>query len=301
MPNYLLTGASGFLGKYIFDFLKQSNSKTITLGRASFNNIICDLSSTIPFFPTQIDIVVHAAGKAHIVPKTEAERKDFFDVNLHGTENLCAALEKLETKPRSFVFISTVAVYGVETGENISEAHPLAGNTPYALSKIQTEYFLQNWCSKHAVKLSILRLPLIAGKNPPGNLGAMIRGIRSGKYFNIDGGSAKKSIVMAEDVAKCIPTIAEHAGIYNLTDGYHPSFAELSATIAKQMGKPSPKNIPGWVAKSIALVGNILGSKAPINTDKLKKITAPLTFDDTQAQTRFGWKPKKKGFERVYN
>lgn len=35
----------------------------------------------------------------------------------------------------------------------------------------------------HNVKLSILRPSLIAGPNPPGNLGAMIHGIENGKYL----------------------------------------------------------------------------------------------------------------------
>ena len=293
MPNYLLTGASGFLGNYIFDFLKKSGFQITTLGRAKSNNIICDLSSTVPIFTNKISTVIHAAGKAHIVPKTEAEKNDFFAVNLTGTKNLCTALEKLVVKPAHFIFISTVAVYGVDAGENINETYPLEGKTPYAESKIQCEVFLQKWCLENNIMLSILRLPLIAGSNPPGNLGAMINGIKSGKYFNIDGGGAKKSIVMAADVAKWIPIIAEHPNVYNLTDGYHPSFSELAASISKQLGKPTPKNIPGWIAKGIALVGNFLGQKAPINTDKLKKITASLTFDDNRAKIAFGWTPNK--------
>ncbi len=288
----LLTGASGFLGRYIHTELIANENTTISIGRHLGSDIICDLATQVPVINTKLDIVVHAAGKAHIVPKTEAEKKDFFDVNLNGTINLCKGLEALAVKPHSFVFISTVAVYGVDAGENIDEEHPLNGSTPYALSKLSAEDFLKDWCSKHHVLLSILRLPLIAGANPPGNLGAMIKGIQSGRYFNINGGKAKKSIVMATDIAKWIPAIAAKGGTYNLTDGYNPSFAELSATIAKQLGKSSPKNIPGFIAWPLAMVGNVLGNKAPINTDKLQKITATLTFKDNHARNSFGWNPQ---------
>jgi len=79
-------------------------------------------------------------------------------------------LEKVGV-PESFIFVSTVAVYGCETGEDIDENHPLKGNTPYALSKIQAEKFLTEWCHTNNVKLGIIRPSLIAGPNPPGNLG----------------------------------------------------------------------------------------------------------------------------------
>jgi len=53
--------------------------------------------------------------------------------------------------PRVIVFISTVAVYGCEFGENIDEDHPLKGDSPYAKSKIMAETYLTEWCQKHDV------------------------------------------------------------------------------------------------------------------------------------------------------
>ena len=45
--------------------------------------------------------------------------------------NLCKALEKAGI-PKALVFISTVAVYGCEYGDLITEEYPLDGTTPYA-------------------------------------------------------------------------------------------------------------------------------------------------------------------------
>ena len=53
---------------------------------------------------------------------------------------MCAALEKVGV-PKALVFISTVAVYGRDFGELITELHPLNGNTPYAKSKIMAEKY----------------------------------------------------------------------------------------------------------------------------------------------------------------
>src|SRR5690606_10001990 len=112
------------------------------------------------------------AGKAHGIPNSATEEKVFFDVNYQGTVNLCKALEQ-SILPKAFIFVSTVAVYGVDFDENISEEHPLKGETPYALSKIKAELYLTEWCTKNDVILSIIRPSLIAGPNAPGNLGAM--------------------------------------------------------------------------------------------------------------------------------
>src|SRR5690606_24129185 len=101
------------------------------------------------------------------------------------TRNLCRALEGLGNVPKSFIFISSVAVYGLQEGEGVGENHPLNGTTPYAESKILAESWLKQWAAENNVILSILRLPLIVGPNPPGNLGAMINGIKSRKYLSI--------------------------------------------------------------------------------------------------------------------
>ena len=124
-----------------------------------------------------------------------------------------------------------------------------------------------------------------------GNLGSMIHGIRSGKYLSIAGGRARKSILMVQDIAKLVPLLAEKGGIYNVCDSYHPSFRELEAVICKQLNKRIPFSIPYWVAKCMALVGDCLGKRAPINSLKLKKITESLTFSNKKAMRELGWKP----------
>src|SRR5690606_10477594 len=112
-------------------------------------------------------------------------------------------------------------------GVDIKEDSPLDGKTPYAESKALAEAWLGKWAGENGVTLGILRLPLIAGPNPPGNLGAMVNGIRLGRYLSVGQANARKSMVWAEDVARIIPVVAERGGVYNLTDGHHPSFSEL--------------------------------------------------------------------------
>ena len=287
--NILLTGSNGFLGKTIVEIL-QKEHQIITLARSS-GDYQLPLDKQVPNFKEKFNLIIHSAGKAHSVPKTAIEKKQFHQVNVIGTQNLLKGLEN-SAIPQQFVFISSVAVYGKETGTNITEESPLNAKDAYGMSKIEAEKFIFDWCQKNNVICTILRLPLLVGPNPPGNLGAMIKAINKGYYFNIGGGIAQKSMVLAEDVAEFIPIVANRGGVYNLTDGYHPSFFELSSAIARQIKKSAPMNMPLFIAKAIGFMGDFLGSKAPINSLKLKKINADLTFDDSKARS-VGWQPRR--------
>jgi nucleoside-diphosphate-sugar epimerase len=279
----LLSGSSGFLGKHILK--EYDNIGIITLGRVNAN-IICDLSTQIPKLP-HLDLIIHTAGKAHSIPKTPLEKQEFFHVNVRGTQNLLKGLEQAPFLPKSFVFISSVAVYGLDKGINIKEDHPLNAKDSYGLSKIQAEQIVEEWCKRNNVICTILRLPLIVGENPPGNLGSMIKAIKKGYYFNIAGGLAKKSMVLADDVPKIFNKVSKIGGIFNLTDGMHPTFKDLSETIAKS----KIVNLPLSIAKLLGYFGDYLGDIAPINSLKIIKMTSDLTFDDTKVR-EFGWDPQ---------
>ena len=285
----LFTGASGFLGNNVRLLLERMYDVT-TVGLLPQDDYTVNMAREIPELRERYDIVLHAAGKAHSVPRTEEEKRVFFDVNLQGTKNLCAALER-KGIPRAFIFISTVAVYGCDYGENITEEHPLDGVTPYAVSKRLAEEYLQKWCHEHNVILGIVRPSLIAGPNPPGNLGAMVHGIRSGRYLSIAGSRARKSVLMVQDIARLVPLLAEKGGIYNVCDSYQPTFRELETIICRQLNRNLPVSIPYWIAKCMALIGDCLGEKAPINSLKLRKMTKSLTFSNEKAVRELGWRP----------
>lgn len=285
----LFTGASGFLGNSIHPLLRNMYN-VITVGLTLQDDYVINIAENIPELHEHYDIVLHAAGKAHSIPNTELEKQLFFDVNLQGTKNLCTALEKVGV-PRTFIFISTVAVYGCDYGVDITEEHPLNGTTPYAISKRLAEEYLQNWCRKHNVVLGIIRPSLIAGPNPPGNLGTMITGIRRGMYFSIAGGKARKSVLMVQDIANLVPLLVKKGGVYNVCDSYHPTFRELETLICNQMDRSLPLSIPYWLAKSMALMGDCLGKNAPINSLKFDKITKSLTFSNEKAIRELGWQP----------
>lgn len=289
MDRMLFTGGTGFLGRNIKPLLDSQYIVT-TCGISQDDMIRADLAREIPELDGHYDVVLHACGLAHLVPKSEAEKQAFYDVNYQGTVNLCSALERVGV-PKALVFISTVAVYGCDSGEMITEEHPLDGYTAYAKSKIMAEAHLTEWCNAKHVILGILRPALFVGRNAVGNLGAMVNGIRQGFYVNIAGGKAAKSFLMAEDIVRILPAVMRKGGIYNICDSQHPTYKQISQCMARQLGKRKPLNIPYWIARMLATAGDCMGKKAPINTYKLEKMVNTLTFSSEKARRELGWEP----------
>ena len=282
----LLTGGSGFLGSYILEFLKNKNYEVIKVGRSLESDIKIDLSLN-KLSKIDVDYVIHVAGKAHAVPKTEEEKKGFFKVNYIGTKNLLHGLDT--TKLQSIIFISTVAVYGKEVGELVDENSPLLGNTPYALSKIKAEQSIIDFGVTNNIKTVVLRLPLITGKNPLGNLRAIIKAIKKGYYFRIGKGQAKKSIISASDIANVIPELFDLNGVYNFTDITHPMISEIDSIIANKFNKKI-KSIPIYLIKVIAKIGDIFYF-FPFNSSKFEKLTKNLTFSNKKLFNEIKYRP----------
>ena len=210
-------------------------------------------------------------------------------MNYIGTNNLLCGLDT--TKLQSIIFISTVAVYGKEVGELIDEKSPILGNTPYALSKIQAEQSIIDFGITNNIKTVVLRLPLVSGKNPPGNLSAIIEAIDKGYYFRIGKGEAKKSIIAAADVANLIPELFDLNGVYNLTDIKHPMISEIDSIIAKKFNKRI-KRIPKGLLRIIAKIGDIF-SFFPFNSSRFDKLTKNLTFSNKKLFNEIKYRPSK--------
>ncbi len=285
----LLTGSTGFLGKSILRIL-DGQYQISKIDRNVDMPTYCDLSTMIPKLEPA-GLIIHAAGKAHSIPANDHESADFWKVNLDGTKNLLSGIEKSGFLPETFVFISTVAVYGLETGDSISEDFPLKGETPYARSKIAAEQVVTDWCTERGVKYVILRLPLVAGPDAPGNLGQIRKAIAGGYYVRIKGNKARKSVVLAEDVARLLPDLSGKQGIFNLTDGIHPFFSDIEATLSREAGKFIRLSLPLFILRWAARAGDWLPF-FPVNSLKLKKMTSSLTFSDEKARRELGWRPR---------
>jgi nucleoside-diphosphate-sugar epimerase len=288
-----LTGGSGFLGETIINELRRVNKPFQQISRDNKSNNYFDFqsgASELSEYIKNAETIIHVAGRAHVSAKTDQERALFFKVNAIGTQLFLNKLSGLNAIPKKFIFISSVSVYGRSEGAELDENTSLEAKDAYGMSKIEAEKNVLDWCRENRVEPYILRLPLIVGNNAPANLGAMVKGIKSGKYASIGEAKARKSMVLASDVAKFILNLEGPSGIYNLTDGYHPSFKELETKISTDLKVKAPIKIPLFVAKMLALMGDIIGPKFPINSNKLNKLNATLTFSDKKARELLMWK-----------
>jgi nucleoside-diphosphate-sugar epimerase len=295
----LVTGGAGFLGRYVVAALQAHGSSVMVMDRDVVPGpgaLVVDLTAPPIELPaSSFDTVYHLAGLAHFYPRSEQERRRFFEVNLGGLRNLLAALEGGPGGlPESFVLVSTVAVYGLESGDGITEDQPRTASDPYGASKRQAEDLLLDWAQRHGVRAGIVRLPLVAGHRPPGNLGAMITALRRRRYLGIGDGRARRSMVMAGDVARVLTRVAARGGIFHLTDGLHPSFRELEGVLCRALARKRPVRLPLPVARVIARAGDRLtarGMHFPLTTSRLSKMTSNLTFSDQRAREQLAWCP----------
>jgi len=293
----LLTGDNGFLGRHIKEEFNKNTHTFHTLNRTAADYKL-DLSSTIPEFKVKYDTIIHCAGAAHKVPNTKTDSDIIYNTNVKSTENLILALDLIGL-PKKFVFISSVSVYGRSSGNLISENDELLATDAYGKSKIICEKIIIDWCNRNNIIYTILRLPLLVGEKPPGNLGDMINAIKNNYYFNIRNIAPRKSMVLAKDVASIVLKASEVGGIYNLTDGFHPSLLDLSNCISSQMKKRKVLTLPFYFVKLLAKLGDTLMPFLPIDTKKLNKLSSNLTFDDTNAKNAFNWDPQNvlEGFK----
>lgn len=297
----LLTGGSGFLGNHILNRLNQKNFDVITLGRNLVNqsqeHIYANFAdeNEIDFGEIHSDFVIHCAGKAHIVPKTEIEKEEFYKVNRDGTKKLLKALEISKPLPKVFILISTVAVYGLDKGINISENSELNPESPYAQSKRESEVLVESWCKNHSVRFLVFRLPLVVGNFAPGNLSSLQKAIRKGIYIKIADNNALKSMVLANDVADLIlNSFNKGEGYYNLTDGIDTSISDLENAMERRFNRRTYLTIPKFLLAGLAKIGdfiNFMGISVPLNSNKYEKITNSLTFDTSKAKNELEWDP----------
>ncbi|MFM1771020.1 MAG: hypothetical protein RLZZ71_162 [Bacteroidota bacterium] len=274
-----LTGSSGFLGSNFLLVLKKYGHTIIDPARECLQNELGNLKI--------LDLIVHCAGKAHSIKNSGEEEKAFFDSNVELTKRLTSIISENAIRVNTFVFISTVAVYGREEGDRITEEFPLNGQSAYARSKILAEQHLIQWAKKECVNLVILRLPLIFGENAPGNLGAMERAIKGRYYFQIGTGNARRSMIHVEQLAEFIPTLVGKSGIYNLTDGHHSTYLEVANYFGSKH-KKRIKSLPLALLKPIAKFGDVI-PKFPLNSYRLSKLYQSLTFCDQKARRELGW------------
>lgn len=274
----LVTGASGFVGKAIVENLAKfehdlygtaNNSDAAEIETAEnleaagaesdifnkkyriFKVDITDAAKTEVFAAKlkEIQMVVHCAGLAHQFGR--ASKNSFWKVNVTGTKNILELAAK--TKTENFILISSVAVYGQESGESKNTRQWAEDRVPrprgfYAESKFEAEKIAEDFCRREKINLTILRPATVIGEEDRGNFRRLIEVIDRRRFIWVGRGENRKSLVHREDVARACAEIIkakikakknDAPKIYNIAA---PALTmnEIVTTVESVLGRATP-------------------------------------------------------------
>lgn len=293
----LVTGASGFVGNaLLLSLLKNGSYQIITLLRhyntAFASNILQVIGGDSDQFfsaaiPENIDVIIHLAGRAHILnDQSNNQLDDFRKVNVEGTLQL--AKQALEKKVKRFIFISSIGVNGAVTFDQpFSEQSMPKPHADYAVSKFEAEEALKVLFSGSETELVVIRPPLVYAAHAPGNFARLLKLVATNLPLPFAGTNNKRSFVALENLVDFIQTCIEHPNAANQTflvaDQTPISTRELVQYLKQGMGKPARFiYIPQPLMK--------LGA-ACIGKSKLyEQLFESLEVDTTKAQKLLGWK-----------
>ena len=305
-----ITGGTGCLGQPLVEklvaggacpkLLTRANDPFITFLDNQIKIISGDLSSSevLNTLCIDCDIVFHLAGKVHSVPGTKAEEEEFFRVNVEGTRNLLEAAKKNRVK--RVVFYSTVGVYGQDADFHGDELSPCQPCSIYAKSKYQAEQLVLNSSNDGGPEGVVLRFPVVYGPLDRGNVAKLIKAIHSRLFFYFGDGSCLRSMISSKNAAEAAfkaalePKAASE--VFCVTDGRDYTMNELVDCVCGVLGiSKRPYHVPVLLADLAGRFGDVLRKWThipfPIDSDRVRKLSRPLTFSCEKAKEVLGYEP----------
>ncbi|MFN7039479.1 MAG: NAD-dependent epimerase/dehydratase family protein [Alphaproteobacteria bacterium] len=287
----LITGATGFVGQSLMQNVNKSYD-VIALVRARSSLLPSTVQQIVAEnifgsdFPENIDVIIHLAGRAHILnEKTIDPLSEFRKVNVDGTLQL--ARQALDKKVKRFIFMSSIGVNGSVTSQQpFTEDAAPQPHADYAVSKLEAEQELKKLFAGSDTELVIIRPPLVYASHAPGNFARLLKLVASNLPLPFAGTNNKRSFVALENLVDFIQTCIEHPNAANQTflvaDQTPISTRELVQYLKQGMGKPARFiYIPQPLMK--------LGA-ACIGKSKLyEQLFESLEVDTTKAQKLLGW------------
>jgi UDP-glucose 4-epimerase len=251
--NILVTGGAGFIGSHIVDMLIEAGHNVtivdnLITGRRELANPrarlhvidIRDAELGAVFDAARPDIVVHAAAQVS-VSRSVADPVADASVNVVGTITLLEHCRR--ARVRRVVYISTGgAAYGDTDVIPTPETHPTRAMSPYGISKVAAERYVELWRDLTGAECVVLRLANVYGprQNAEGEAGVVaifIERVLAGRPCVVNGdGEQTRDFVFVGDVAAAVVRAVErpHAGgIFNISTGRETSVNELLNELRK--------------------------------------------------------------------
>ena len=248
MKKVLVTGATGFLGKYLIEELLNNDYDVIAHGRKEnvLNNIKekynaqilkCSLDE-IKNIELNVDYVIHAAALSTVWGKW----KDFYNSNVIGTENVINFCKKNNVK--RLVYVSSPSIYSTKCDRlNINEEDFDKNNQLnfYIKSKILAENLI-NSIEDDKLETVIIRPRGLLGIGDTSIIPRLIKANRKIGIPLFNDGRNIVDITCVENVAAALRLAIESNNAvgrtYNITNGEPREFKNILEELFKQINEP---------------------------------------------------------------
>lgn len=214
--NVLVTGASGFLGRYVVAALRDAGHRVRALVRPATDIKLLNWSANIEVFRADLCAADNLAAAfdgidvlVHLAAQVRGDNQTRVSATLTGTERLLNAMAVSPT--RRLVLASSFSVYDYrEIRGTLDEADPIEATDllqrdGYAIAKVNQEQMVRRFAQQHARELIVLRPGAIWG---PGHLDLPNLGQRLGPLYLIIAPRATLPLSYVENCAEAFARAA---------------------------------------------------------------------------------------------
>ncbi len=304
MYTIAVTGATGFVGNFVADYLESNGYKVFRFGRKNKKGVLqWDIARGIYTDFIKVDCVVHCAASVD----DWASYKESYAVNVIGTQNVLKSFPQAS----KFIYISSASIYNAFCDQVvISENECLGGKllNSYSKTKLLGEKEVEK--SNIASKI-ILRPHIIYGVGDTTIAPRIKNGIKFG-YFPVPGnGKNRISFTNVENLSQAILQAVKISkkglSVYNITDRESLTFIEALKEV-KKLNNLKFKEF--FIPRKLCLtIGSILEffytlfeiKKSPLLTRYIvDQMSSDHIFDTTKAQKELKYNPTKSIADDFY-
>jgi nucleoside-diphosphate-sugar epimerase len=288
MDKILITGASGFIGNNLINYL-QSKSFNILAFSREFGMDYKKIDSNY-IDDEDIDVVIHLAGKAHDL-KNIINEQEYFKVNTDLTIALFGAF--LKSNAKTFLYFSSVKAVKDHFNNILTEDINPSPTSAYGKSKLAAENYLSLYSNQIEKRIYILRPCMIHGGGNKGNLNLLYNLISKNILWPLGAFNNERSFCNIDNLCFVVNELISRpeipTGIYNIADDESISTNEIIDLIAKsQNRKAHIVSINKNFIKFLANLGNYF--KLPLNTERLSKLTESYIVSNSKIKIAIGKK-----------
>jgi UDP-glucose 4-epimerase len=293
----LVTGATGFIGKYLVDALLRQGHEVRVFVRSEalaqkafgksceiFEGDVTDPAS-LKGCCEKIDIVYHlAALMGHDLPSPEAFSR-FRGVNLHGTLNLIRECKIADIK--RFIHLSSTAAMGLLKDETVDEKSECKPCTPYQVTKYEGERAVLNEYKENGFPAIVARPSMVYGPGFKGDFLVMTKVCKTGFFPRIGRGKNLSPALYITDLVGALTLFLEKGAlgeIYLVSSARSYSMREVVENIGDALNKKVRLiYVPVWAALAGAsLLKKLYGLKkknAPVTGRNIRSVVTDRVFD----------------------